>query len=408
MKFTTGQEKAIYKIGEWLGDRSFTDRNKMQLLDGKSGSGKTTIIPFIINSRKRQVDVYVVAPTNKAVSVIKQKLAGFKITAKYTTLHSLIYGQPDKNGVWTPKTENISDALVIVDECSMLTKTLYDDLNQKFKASHILFIGDQFQLEPIGDSADLYLPRTGLTSTMLVLDEVCRYGDGILDTANYIRDFNIATVKLNRTVGVRDLQTALKAMSILLHQGTDCILLTATNKNRVTYNTLFRKILSKPTSIFNDYLIAVNNSNVYSNGEVFLCKEPTFVNTKVVEWGNTRHEIHIYQEDDTRILFIPDLTQASLHLREIWQNIPKGDYIDLCGAENVHVATGITKNVVVATWGYAISCHKSQGSQWRYVFVDFDYCASTWSAPRWLYTAITRASDGVCIIPSPNIKLQET
>ena len=58
------------------------------------------------------------------------------------------------------------------------------------------------------------------------------------------------------------------------------------------------------------------------------------------------------------------------------------------------------KNLVETVWGYAITCHKSQGSQWENVIVFDDKFGH--SKPeiraRWLYTAITRAEKGLVIL----------
>ena len=49
-------------------------------------------------------------------------------------------------------------------------------------------------------------------------------------------------------------------------------------------------------------------------------------------------------------------------------------------------------------FGYAITCHKSQGSQWNNVLIyDESWCfRDTWQ--RWLYTAITRAADKITLV----------
>jgi exodeoxyribonuclease V len=59
----------------------------------------------------------------------------------------------------------------------------------------------------------------------------------------------------------------------------------------------------------------------------------------------------------------------------------------------------IKKGLIEAVWGYAITCHKSQGSQWRNVIVYDDGLGRTGQdRARWLYTAITRAEWGLVIL----------
>ena len=54
--------------------------------------------------------------------------------------------------------------------------------------------------------------------------------------------------------------------------------------------------------------------------------------------------------------------------------------------------------VNIATYGYAISCHKAQGQEWDNVYIDPDFLMPVWDNAKWFYTAITRAKNKVEII----------
>ena len=57
------------------------------------------------------------------------------------------------------------------------------------------------------------------------------------------------------------------------------------------------------------------------------------------------------------------------------------------------------KSLIEAVWGYAITCHKSQGSQWENIIIyDDGLCRTAEERARWLYTAITRAEKGLVIL----------
>jgi ATP-dependent exoDNAse (exonuclease V) alpha subunit len=62
----------------------------------------------------------------------------------------------------------------------------------------------------------------------------------------------------------------------------------------------------------------------------------------------------------------------------------------------------VSSDLVVATYGYAITAHKSQGSQWSKVYVNQNFVAPSWNGSRWYYTAITRAADSVEVYSSGN------
>ena len=59
----------------------------------------------------------------------------------------------------------------------------------------------------------------------------------------------------------------------------------------------------------------------------------------------------------------------------------------------------IKRGLIESVWGYAITCHKAQGSQWENVIVHDDgYGRTAEDRARWLYTAITRAERGLVIL----------
>ena len=396
MKLTKGQSDALKDLEQAF--REQVTGNNVYAIDGYSGSGKSTLIPYIVQLKHNKDVVHILAPTNKAVGVIREKLGDLLLDVHWSTLHSVLYGTPNDKGDWIPKEVKIYNALVIIDEVSMLTKELNEDLLKKYKDSFILYMGDSYQLEAIGNDAEiLHVTKKS------VLTEVCRHDNGILTCANNIRLYETNVLKVNPDVVVAEQAAAIKEMALKIHGGGDAILICATNKQRVYYNSLFRRLIGK-THMEDDTLIAVNNSAIYSNKETFNSRGLKYVKTKSVVMDDKTLEFDIYQTPDMRVLHCPELEQASLHTHQ-FKGLTIADKIDLLGSEYYDVATRlISRKVVICTWGYAISCHSGQGSQWENVFIHFDYCSKAWSAARWLYTAVTRASKRVVIIPSDNVK----
>jgi exodeoxyribonuclease V len=65
-------------------------------------------------------------------------------------------------------------------------------------------------------------------------------------------------------------------------------------------------------------------------------------------------------------------------------------------------------NALQVKYAYAVTCHKSQGGQWSVVFVDPGFIpedSSGESYYRWLYTAITRASERVYLVNFKDSKI---
>jgi exodeoxyribonuclease-5 len=83
-------------------------------------------------------------------------------------------------------------------------------------------------------------------------------------------------------------------------------------------------------------------------------------------------EAVVRTDDDTRIelmLYQPQFGHNPIHYKEL----PKD------------------RSIIIADYGYCITCHKSQGSEWDKVLVIDEQCPQLWDAKRWRYTAITRA-----------------
>lgn len=380
---------------------SYTE-NKFFVIDGYAGTGKSTLIPKLVETAVKPAQI--LAPTNKALLVVNTKLASYTPELNYSksTLHSLLYGQPSEDMQWIPTEEKIRDKVVIIDESSMVNLTVFKDLISKYQNSYIIFVGDSFQLEPIGEPTAIFtsLPRFTLT-------EVVRYDSSILSVANRLRSTLRPIVKIGGDVEYESQRiNALTRFATDLAYGKDSVLITATNEARVSYNEAIRNALNKPQRVDNDTLMAVTNTGKFANGEVFKASGKGYLFTKTYKIKEVDLEIQVYSNNGERFLVIPRLPWAAISPFEIFKSITIGEAIDLFGEENVHIPTKRVKNVTIATWGYAISCHKCQGSSWDNVYVDFNYCSPVWNPNRWLYTAITRSTTKVILLPTKNIDFE--
>ena len=400
MKPTEHQNKALMR----LIDNFKLDTTTLQTLNGYAGTGKSTIIPLLL-SRYNKQRALLLAPTNRAVLVLKSKMEAFGggLTFDCSTIHSALYAPPDKDGNFYFKEVIDSNRLVIVDESSMVSLQLYKDLLKKYQKSNFVFVGDSFQLEPIGDASPIFdLDTTTLT-------EVIRYDSGILQTANNLRVSPTPTVKINDDVVLMDKSlTALKHYVVGLFNGIDSVLITATNQARVSYNEAIRKALGKSPMLDDDVMMCVSNTGRYANGETFLLDNAVFVKTLTISVNKTNILIHIYDKEEQRYLIVPKLLSSSLHPAEIIKSLDtQGEVFAIFGEDRYNPHRKSIERVNICTWGYAISAHKSQGGQWDNVYIDFNYCAPSWNPNRWLYTAITRAAKKVYLLPSNNYNVQE-
>lgn len=401
------------------------------MLNGYAGTGKTTIVKNIVhyllnektpfNSR-----VLILAPTNKAVQVLATKLITEEVNnIEMSTLHAALYGTPkfDKDGnyVWV-EAKPISNALIVVDEASMLNQELINSLHKVMHNCLILYCGDNFQLEPIGDD-----PKLFDRINQVKLSQVKRVNNNILTLATAIRTRKTNLVPKesvdNITVyGDYDRPLFLNTYIDTFKSDTDSVIVVATNDLRNGLNEKIREKLGR-TDIMEegDKLISISNSHDFKNGDMIMVDDAHRVyETKLtLVKGQYKEDIYVYLYDvlvgstSYPMLFIPAFKKPSLYHQEITSSIGFNlikqfesfidPYIDKNG-ERDYSKGKLSKRVVIATYGYAISCHKSQGSEFRNVFVNQDYCAKNWNAARWFYTAITRSRANLHVLPNSAIQ----
>ncbi len=207
---TTEQAQFLFEIEEFMAsDEDFF------LLRGSAGTGKTSVAKAVVDYLTAQeIPCFLSAPTTRAARII-----GRKTGREARTLHSRIYTiEPlDDGRVQTSRKLNTDTlpTLYIVDEASMISDIVTNDdkfisangllhnFVQYVKSgnarSKVLFIGDIYQLQPIGYGAGELPPalserylreRFGLTGRMVELTDVQRQAEGssILRSATSLRD----------------------------------------------------------------------------------------------------------------------------------------------------------------------------------------------------------------------------
>lgn len=408
LDYTECQREALLKV------ESFIEKKNKQVfvLSGYSGTGKTISIENIVNKAQScGRKVFVLAFTNKAVMVLKSKLVGkINLDSKkgICTIHSFLYGQPDEEtGEWTPSHRMKPNDFIIIDEASMVDKNVYDDLMRMSNGASFVFVGDPFQLKPInGDS--IIFNRIDYEMTTV------KRQDNTSDVLKYATA--LRTVKKpffpdssQGEVEILDKDTAFDKYTDLVIDGEDCIYIVATNKSRNIINSKTRQVLYQdklePVNL-GERLISIANSNYRSNADLFdftLEYKPIFSEPLKIYYANggMSEEVtngYLFEKDREYLLIVPDFMKASLYHQQI-KSIIASDGTDL---DDLLFTTDIMKkkkslnrNVTIATYGFCISGHKSQGSEFSYVFVDYDFFHDD---PNWLYTVVTRTRDKLYLV----------
>jgi len=407
MNWGRQQQEAIDAVNRWL--RNTKDQQVFRLF-GYAGTGKTTLAMYLAEGVSR---VLFGAYTGKAASVMRKRGCPGAMT-----IHQMIYvpssrskerlhqlqrdllevahelksegatqEQIDahreiklikhemeieeaklKRPAFSLNLESaVKDAdLVIIDECSMVDDRMGQDL-LSFDTP-VLVLGDPAQLPPVkgggfftGKKPDIMLTeihRQARGNPIIDLATKVRRGESLID-GRYGESLVMS--------GKPDPEIVRSADQILVGR----------NKTRRFVNHKMRTLLGRgaePAPVVDDRLVCLRNDHEVGllNGTVWTCRDASYVD------GYDRIGLVVHDEEDDVTLDV----EAHIH------------YFEGREEELRHWEIGEAQ---CFDYGYALTTHKAQGSQWPNVFIFNEGWVFRGDAKRWLYTAITRASEQVTI-----------
>ena len=421
--YTSKQKKALLEIESIIdsGEQAY------YLLAGYAGTGKTTIAENIAKyAQFKNKNVKIIAPTNKAAKVLRDKLKKANVNGiNAQTIHKTIYGAPNEiTGEWV-KGKPVNNSVIIIDESSMISKDVMQDLLETTNTNNVVvFMGDGFQLEPVGEDSGLFTGKVKEVKAKTELTEVKRQtlDSNILKVATLVRTDDKAYVPQESYEDfkvVRDKIEFINDYKKAIRENEDVVMIVATNAERILMNKIARKEKYKDdVAILNDddVVMSVANSDTYPNSDTFKVKH-IIDSSDIMEFTLTTIDgksstydvifVDVITEDgeDAKIMLIPELDKPSLYHGQVLENA-SGEVLKYLQRNKLIKTTKrgskLSPTLVIGTYGYAVTAHKSQGSQWSKVFVNQNYVAPTWNAARWYYTAITRATDNVEVFVTNN------
>lgn len=372
MSWSPQQEGALKAVANWLKAAPGKGAPQVFRLFGYAGTGKTTLAREFAQG----VDGPVVfgAFTGKAAYVMRRKGC-----VDAATIHSLIYTLDEDDRLAEPRfvlnrESIVGEAdLIIIDEVSMVGEDLGRDL-LSFRRP-VLVLGDPAQLPPVKGQGFFTEADPDV-----MLTEVHRQAkeSPIIRLATDIREG--ARITVGGDDGARVIPRAdVDAEAVL---AADQILV-GLNKTRHAYNGRVRALngIDSVAPVAGEKLVCLRNdkNKKLLNGSLWLVDEAPEITKKHRRDGTT--PLVVVPDEGGRRKAI-DVTVKN----EFWTG-SDGDlsWQDKRGTEEF-------------TFGYALTVHKSQGSQWDRVIVFDEAAAFREDAWRWRYTAVTRAAKDLTVV----------
>lgn len=393
MQLTTKQEQGLHEALE-----RHRNNEKYIVIGGYAGTGKTTLVKFIIEALDVEHDkVAYVSYTGKAAEVLRKKG-----NPNAMTLHRLLYDSVPRQGggfIRIPK-RSLDYTIIVVDEVSMVPKSMIDML-LKHKV-FVIFLGDPFQLPQIdkNETHDL------LNRPHVFLDEIMRQAaeSEIIRLTMKIRNFEtIDFIKGNEVI------VASKDDLVTGHLTWADQIICATNANRISLNNQLRQLNGFQGDLPQDgeKMICLQNywedvsedgESVLVNGTTGIIRNPFSTYIMAPHYVKMRnHRMPIVQGT-----FISD-EGTTFKCVDMDEHMIKTGQPFLEWRESY--ALGRLRNKIgditprQFTYGYAITCHKAQGSSWPKVLViEETFPFDKTEHARWLYTAATRASEKLVLL----------
>lgn len=421
--------------------------NGVFVLNGYAGTGKTSVMGALVKAleslKKKTV---VLAPTGRAAKVAANFASG-----NASTIHKRLYrgnsSDPSNHSFFlAPNVEK--DTLFIVDEASMITdgatinKSLLLQLIRYVYNGNgccMILVGDLAQLPPVGQPTSYAmeedrLRNIGLDPVMFTLTEPARQDSesGILYNATVARHYLFAGLPVNEfslyesgfddvaTVYPADLLDSLSSSYATVGKDETIVITRSNFRANNINNTIRRYILDAEGPVIrgekivitkNDYFWSKENKlkNFIANGEI---AEVLNVGRKIKKYGRWFAELEL------KVPGISEIVNANLILRSLVSegpSIPREEmerfYNRVLAATEGELSVKIKAalnnpfyNALQAKYGYCVTCHKAQGGQWKHVYVDLGGIPE--DSPqeefyRWIYTAITRATEKVFFVNPP-------
>ena len=453
---TPCQDSLLRKVADFVS----ADDDDILVVNGYAGTGKTTAIASVINTMKEyKTKCVLLAPTGRSAKV----LSSYAGQPAYT-IHKHIYRQKsvggDGFGQFSLAPNKDKDTLFVVDEVSLIgidagqqqstgsfgSGNLLDDLVSFMRMGtncRMILIGDAAQLPPVGLDAspallkDYMAMMGGVLFAELTTVVRQQRESGILHNATMLREMITALDMAPGTVPLEELQIETDGFEDVeritggeliekisdaysAYGEDDTIILCRSNRRAIKYNLGIRSTVQfKEERLVRDdklmivkncyqFLEGIKDMDYIANGDIAkLQKISKFEDRYGLHFAEARISFPDYDDQEIVAKVILDTLEsesASLTYEQanmLYQGVNE-DYSHITTKKKRYEAVREDKyyNALQLKYANAITCHKSQGGQWRCVFIDNPFWQDELTVDdlKWLYTAITRATEKVYLV----------
>ena len=452
---TTCQDALMRKAADFI-----ASDDDIMVVNGYAGTGKTTALSAIISVMKEYgTKCVLLAPTGRAAKVLSSYSG-----ERAFTIHKHIYRQKsvggDGFGQFSLAPNKDKETLFVVDEVSLIgidsgqqqsttafgTGNLLEDLITFVRSGadcKVILVGDGAQLPPIGLDASPALSRDYMSmmggTVFAELTTIVRQQQesGILLNATLIRslitemeygagmidicDLNLDTDGFEDVERIGGGELIEKISDAYAEYGEDeTVILCRSNRRAIKYNLGIRSTVQfKEERLVRDdklmivkncyqFLEGIKDMDYIANGDIAkLVKISRFEERYGLHFAEARISFPDYDDQEIVAKVILDTLEsesASLTYEQsnaLYQGVNE-DYSHITTKKKRYEAVREDKyyNALQLKYANAITCHKSQGGQWKCVFIDNPFWQEELTVDdlKWLYTAMTRATGKVYLV----------
>ena len=352
--------------------------NNVCVITGGPGTGKTTIIKFVIELFKNEgKKVVLCAPTGRAAKRMSESC----LLPAYT-IHRFLKWNKESNKFLVNESNNSNAEFVIIDEVSMIDVNLLDNLFKGLsKNIKIVMIGDYNQLESVGPGKVL---KDLIDSDMInvtFLNELYRQDENsyIATLASEIKKNDLSEDFLTK----KEDYSFIEANASNLKKYIEKVCLMAIEKGYSSDDIqLLAPMYKGENGIdnLNKLLQSIFNPDRGQNSIV--SKDVIYrENDKILQLENDPDN-NVFNGD---IGYIMDITGSTIT-------------VDFDG----NIVKYTPKDFIKIKHGYAISIHKAQGSEFKLVILPIIFSYRIMLYKKIIYTAVTRARNNLTIIGDPS------